>query len=235
MLLPSFDGRYDRNSSLVVLYRTETFILQLEYSAWKFFMNTIDLFIKKLLSGSTVPDEQIVFVSHILLLMDQLFSNDEVRLPSLSPQKKKKHKPYNASYVTTAISNHLPGTSERTVPTKRTYNGVRIVKFVFVAFDLPFISYSSSPDLLQRLFLLLQHASFLPFPPIELLTACLRCINGFARSHPRDVWYHMKKTGLLDEVYDHIVAHYLAHAHSSSRTLPRIKDLDIKEDKSLFW
>ena len=85
-------------------------------------MNIIDLYIKKLLSGSTVPDEQTMVVCHILLLMDQLFSNDEVNdtFPPPNPLR------YAHVLNITATTYHPSRTPERTLPSTSTHNRVSI-------------------------------------------------------------------------------------------------------------
>lgn len=63
-------------------------------------------------------------------------------------------------------------------------------------------SYSPSTvqhTLLHRFFLLLQYVSFLSTPPVELLTACINCINAYAKTQPGLVWPLMRTAGILGD------------------------------------
>ncbi|KAL6078094.1 hypothetical protein QOT17_001703 [Balamuthia mandrillaris] len=135
-----------------------------KYSIWEYLLKVLDFFLKRLLGGSKVTEQQISSVYHILKLINQLLSFDK--------------------NFTTIIQNHL----------------LEIFPNILAVRNVPISDYANTSEILPRLFLILQHASFLINPPAELLTACLRCINGFAHTHPMQVWVYMRRVGLLDEI-----------------------------------
>lgn len=54
-------------------------------------------------------------------------------------------------------------------------------------------------SLLPMLFMILKQSDLAKEPPVNLFTSCLKCIHGFAKTKPKEVWTQLRRSGLFDE------------------------------------
>ncbi|ELR15921.1 nucleoporin, putative, partial [Acanthamoeba castellanii str. Neff] len=123
------------------------------YSGWTYFMGKIYVLATKLSNRQPTSASEIVQVTLILRLMNQLFAKKDDLIKYLN--------------------DHLKGTMGR------------------------------NTNLLRQLFTLLRTSSNLASSSpalLEMLDACVRCINHFATSHPLQVWEEMRRGGVLQEM-----------------------------------
>jgi hypothetical protein len=140
-------------------------------------MGKIYVLATKLSNRQPTSASEIVQVTLILRLMNQLFAKKDDLIKYLN--------------------DHLKGTMGRYAHarTRAPHQPHGLIKCLATG--------NRNTNLLRQLFTLLRTSSNLASSSpalLEMLDACVRCINHFATSHPLQVWEEMRRGGVLQEV-----------------------------------